>query len=99
MISNKKSNRLRTLLVTASAGLLMGNMAYFVPDANAETGRGGGGVGDSSESGKAQPSFRDRLKSSVESLAAALRDGKPWDTFVWDHETEPDDVDTASLTI
>ncbi len=50
MTSNKKSHWLRTLLVTASAGLLLGSMAYFVPDADA--GRSGrGSVKQSSRGG------------------------------------------------
>ncbi len=40
-MNNKKSHWLRTLLVTASAVLLLGSMAYFVSDA--EAGRDGGG--------------------------------------------------------
>ena len=53
MISNKKSHWLRKLLVTASAGLLVGSMAYFVPDADAGRGgrRGGGSVRHSSKGG------------------------------------------------
>ena len=42
MTRNKKARWVGTLLVTASAGLLLGSMAYFAP--KAEAGRGGSSI-------------------------------------------------------
>jgi CRISP-associated protein Cas1 len=53
----------------------------------------------SRDANSAKPSFRDRLKSEVERLAGALRDGRAFDPYRFEHEMEAGACNTSSVTI
>ena len=54
---------------------------------------------NSQDAGAAKPNFRDLLKSEVESLAAALREGHNFEPYRFEHATEAQACNTSSVTI
>jgi hypothetical protein len=46
-----------------------------------------------------RPSFRDLLKTEVESLVKALRDGNPFQPYRFEHAMEAQACNTSSVTI
>jgi hypothetical protein len=55
--------------------------------------------GDAKEAPAERASFRDLLKNEVEKLAAALREGKPFEPYRFDAQAEEAECNTSSVTI